>query len=92
METFCILCAIVVIGILLAKGMSKIVGPLGCCVIVIIFLLFTCQEYNEMEEKERINEEKAEKAYEDIRKRKEEYHKQDLYYKQKRENELNRKK
>lgn len=73
MEIFLVLLAIAIILVLLAKGMGKLVGPFGCLVVIVLFFVFTCQEYNEQEERERIGKEKAEKAWEDMRKTKQQY-------------------
>ena len=50
MEIFLVLLAIAIIAMLLVKGAEKLVGPFGCLVVIVLFFVFICQEYNEQEE------------------------------------------
>ncbi len=78
METFFIITFIVLVIIAIAKGANKLVGPLGCLTLVIIFVVMTCEydretkdEYNMSDEEE--SKRKMDEAVEEIRKTKQMY-------------------
>lgn len=74
METFSIIFFIVVAIWLLSKGAEKLIGPLGCLIIALIFIVATCHQYNEdFGEDEKTEEEKLEKLYEENKKMNEDF-------------------
>jgi len=78
METFCIITFIVLVIIAVAKGTNKLLGPIGCLVMVIIFVVMTCEYDKETREEYNISDEeeskrKMDEAVEEIRKTKQMY-------------------
>lgn len=73
METFCIVALIFYIILAVSKGTQKLLGPIGCLLLLLIFIVMTCVSYNEEVQKEEENRRKADEAVEEIRKRKQRY-------------------
>lgn len=78
METFFVLTFIVLVIIAIAKGANKLVGPIGCLALVIIFAVMTCEYDKEIKEEYNISDEeeskrKMDEAVEEIRKTKQMY-------------------
>ena len=78
METFFVIAFIILVIIAIAKGTNKLVGPIGCLALVIIFVVMTCEydkeikeEYNIIDEEE--SKRKMDEAVEEIRKTKQMY-------------------
>jgi Ca2+/Na+ antiporter len=78
METFFVIAFIILVIIAIAKGTNKLVGPIGCLALVIIFVVMTCEYDKEIKEEYNISEEeeskrKMDEAVEEIRKTKQMY-------------------
>ena len=78
METFFVIAFIILVIIAIAKGTNKLVGPIGCLALVIIFVVMTCEYDKEIKEEYNISDEeeskrKMDKAVEEIRKTKQMY-------------------
>ena len=73
METFFVISFIILVIIAIAKGTNKLVGPIGCLALVIIFVVMTCEYDKEIKEEYNISDEeeskrKMDEAVEEIRK------------------------
>ena len=78
METFFVISFIILVIIAIAKGTNKLVGPIGCLALVIIFVVMTCEYDKEIKEEYNISDEeeskrKMDEAVEEIRKTKQMY-------------------
>lgn len=78
METFFVIAFIILVIIAIAKGTNKLVGPIGCLALVIIFVVMTCENDKEIKEEYNISDEeeskrKMDEAVEEIRKTKQMY-------------------
>ena len=78
METFFVIAFIILVIIAIAKGTNKLVGPIGCSALVIIFVVMTCEYDKEIREEYNISDEeeskrKMDEAVEEIRKTKQMY-------------------
>jgi cell division protein FtsW (lipid II flippase) len=78
METFFVIAFIILVIIAIAKGTNKLIGPIGCLVLVIIFVVMTCEYDKEIKEEYNISDEeeskrKMDEAVEEIRKTKQMY-------------------
>jgi cell division protein FtsW (lipid II flippase) len=78
METFFVIAFIILVIIAIAKGTNKLVGPIGCLALVIIFVVMTCEYDKEIKEEYNISDEeeskrKMDEAVEEIRKTKQMY-------------------
>ena len=78
METFFVIAFIILVIIAIAKGTNKLVGPIGCLALVIIFVVMTCEYDKEIKEEYSISDEeeskrKMDEAVEEIRKTKQMY-------------------
>ena len=61
METFCIITFIVLVIIAVAKGTNKLLGPIGCLALVILFVVMTCEYDKETREEYNISDEEESK-------------------------------
>ena len=78
METYFVIAFIILVIIAIAKGTNKLVGPIGCLALVIIFVVMTCEYDKEIKEEYNISDEeeskrKMDEAVEEIRKTKQMY-------------------
>ena len=78
METFFVIAFIILVIIAIAKGTNKLVGPIGCLALVIIFVVMTCEYDKEIKEEYNISDEeeskrKMDEEVEEIRKTKQMY-------------------